>query len=485
MVDVGAPLRHARLHLRRVLRALRAKPRGVAVERIGQIADALAAVPPQGDGRPGGTAELLGDDVEVYERHTVRDQGEATGRDFSELAAGDEQAVGPRDQIVRDAVVAAEQSRGERMGARDGPLAGHGVRDREHLRFGERRERRRRAADVHAAAREDERALCLPQQRGRGPERFRIGTRPQRRRSAAARIGGEVRGVERMTAVGDVFRDVEHHRTGSPPGGDGKGAAHELRNALNRLDPDQLLRGGAQDLHLPRLLGHVLPGMIAMAVAGDEHERGAGVQRLDHPRQQVGGAGAEGCVAHPHLAAHLGVGVGRKHAAALVVHQVVVDAEPARGIVERQELESAHAEHRADLVGGQHPRQRFAAGHLQCLVHFRFRRLSGEGSRRPVSWVVGRRPVAWIGSQPRCITIGHARILDAWPSACCVSHGVMSHMTYACRAGYERGGRRGEEQTRSEQRGPGRRVPGPFRLADVGPAVPRVLAGSDARRDSA
>ena len=160
------------------------------------------------------------------------------------------------------------------MGARDGPLAGHGVRDRERLRLGERRERPRRAADVHAAAGEYERALRLAQQRDRGPERFRIGTRPQRRRSAAARVGGEVRGVERMTTVGDVLRDVEHHRTGPPTRRDREGAAHELRNAPDRLDPNQLLRGRAQDLHLPRLLGHVLPGMIAVAVAGDEDQRG-------------------------------------------------------------------------------------------------------------------------------------------------------------------------------------------------------------------
>ena len=178
-----------------------------------------------------------------------------------------------------------------------------------------------------------------------------------------------------MPGVGDVLGHVEHHRAGAPPRRDREGAAHELGDAPDGLDPDQLLGGGTQDLHLPRLLGHVLPGVVAVAVAGDEHERGAGVERLHHAGEQVGGAGPQRRVAHPHPAAYLGVSVGREHAAALVVHQVVVDAEPARGVVERQELEPAHAEHRTDLVRGQHPGQRFAAGHLHRLAHFR---LPGE-----------------------------------------------------------------------------------------------------------
>ena len=66
-----------------------------------------------------------------------------------------------------------------------------------------------------------------------------------------------------MTTVGNVLRYVEHHRAGPASRRHREGAAHELGDALNRLDADQVLRGGAQDLHLPRLLGHVLPGVIA------------------------------------------------------------------------------------------------------------------------------------------------------------------------------------------------------------------------------
>ena len=122
-----------------------------------------------------------------------------------------------------------------------------------------------------------------------------------------------------------------------------------------------------------------------MAVTGDEHQRGSGVERLDHAGEEVGGAGAQRRVAHPDPAGHLGVGVGREHAAALVVHEVVVDAEPARGVVERQELKPPHAEHRANLVRDQHPRQRFAPGHLRRLAHIRsLVGLSNAGPTREV-----------------------------------------------------------------------------------------------------
>ena len=141
MVDLGPPLRHARLHLRRVVGALVPKPLGVAGQRVGEIAQGLAAIAPQDDARAGGAAELLGDDVEMNQRDAVGDEGESAGRDLAELAARDEQAVGVRNQLVCNSIVAAEQPRRERMRARDRALAGHGMRDGERLRFGERGQR--------------------------------------------------------------------------------------------------------------------------------------------------------------------------------------------------------------------------------------------------------------------------------------------------------------------------------------------------------
>ena len=48
MVDLGPPLRHACLHLRRVVRALVPKPLGVAGQRVGEIAQGLRGNRPTG-----------------------------------------------------------------------------------------------------------------------------------------------------------------------------------------------------------------------------------------------------------------------------------------------------------------------------------------------------------------------------------------------------------------------------------------------------
>ena len=77
----------------------------------------------------------------------------------------------------------------------------------------------------------------------------------------------------------------------------------------------------------------------------------------------------------PDAAGDLGIGVGREHAGALVVDQVVIEAETARRIVEGKQLEAAHAEHRAGAVRKQHANQRLAAGDLHR-AHVVFHRIS-------------------------------------------------------------------------------------------------------------
>ena len=83
-----------------------------------------------------------------------------------------------------------------------------------------------------------------------------------------------------------------------------------------------------------------------MGVADEGHQRRAGVERLDEAGDEVGGAGPQGCIDQADAARDLGVGVGREHAAALVVDEVVVELQPPRRVVEGQQLEPAHAEHR-------------------------------------------------------------------------------------------------------------------------------------------
>jgi hypothetical protein len=98
--------------------------------------------------------------------------------------------------------------------------------------------------------------------------------------------------------------------------------------------------------------------------ADQHHQRRAGVERLDQAGDQVGRSRAERCVAQADAAGDLGVGVGDEDRGALVVDQMVRQAEAAGGVVERQKLEAAHAEHRAALERLDHAGEGLAAGHL-------------------------------------------------------------------------------------------------------------------------
>ena len=205
------------------------------------------------------------------------------------------------------------------------------------------------ARAISAAARRDVRAV-----RPDAPRRH-----AQRRRIDRKILGGEF-----VLAVADILRHVEQHRV--PAGRRSRprrpGAASSGMR-LVMLDPDQLLDRRPQDLDLPAFLGHVLPGMSAVGVAGKRDDRHAGVQRLDQAGHEVGGARAERAVAHSRPVGDPRIGVGGKGAAALVVDQEMLHAELRQRVVERQELKAAHAEHRPDLGEPQHLGQRAPAVH--------------------------------------------------------------------------------------------------------------------------
>ena len=134
----------------------------------------------------------------------------------------------------------------------------------------------------------------------------------------------EILGREIVAAVADVLRHVEQHRPRPARGRDRKGAAHQFGDAAGHLDPDQLLDRGLEDFDLAAFLGHVLPGMGAVGVAGDRDDRDAAIQQLDEAGDEVGRAGAERAVADAGAVGDPGIGVGGKGAAALVVDQVMV-----------------------------------------------------------------------------------------------------------------------------------------------------------------
>src|SRR5262249_16338790 len=100
---------------------------------------------------------------------------------------------------------------------------------------------------------------------------------------------------------------------------------------------------------------------VGMGEEGRGGEGGGG--GLDGGGQQVGGAGTQRAVAYAGPVGDPRIGVRRKRAAALVVDQIMLEAERAQRVVERQQLEAAHAEHRADAVQLQHLGERAPAGH--------------------------------------------------------------------------------------------------------------------------
>ena len=69
---------------------------------------------------------------------------------------------------------------------------------------------------------------------------------------------------------------------------------------------------------------------------------------------EIGGAGAERGVDDAGPVGHPRIGIGGKGAAALVVDERVPEPEDAAGLVERQQLEAAHAEQRPHFVELQH-----------------------------------------------------------------------------------------------------------------------------------
>ena len=130
-------------------------------------------------------------------------------------------------------------------GAGDRALAGHRVGDRDAERLGERLQRRVGAA-TDGRRRRPASAAASP---SRAAARRARGRPPSgRQRSAGA---CRVRLVDprtrrprsRCVAVADVLRHVEHDRARPARGRDREGAAHQLGDALDRLDADQLLAG--------------------------------------------------------------------------------------------------------------------------------------------------------------------------------------------------------------------------------------------------
>ena len=103
---------------------------------------------------------------------------------------------------------------------------------------------------------------------------------------------------------------------------------------------------------------------MPIGVAGDRDDQDAAtIQRLDEPGDELGRAGSERAVANAGAIGDPCIGVRSEGAAAFVVDEVVVQTNETDGVVEREQLETAHAEHRSGAGQTQHLGKRAPTGH--------------------------------------------------------------------------------------------------------------------------
>lgn len=100
-----------------------------------------------------------------------------------------------------------------------------------------------------------------------------------------------------------------------------------------------------------------------MGIAHDRYNRDACVQRFDQGGDQVDCAGPKGSVADARCSRNAGVSVGGETPAAFVIDQMVPKAKLPQSFIEREELESTHAEHGAGLMYLKHFGERASARH--------------------------------------------------------------------------------------------------------------------------
>ncbi len=102
--------------------------------------------------------------------------------------------------------------------------------------------------------------------------------------------------------------------------------------------------------------------MIAVRVPNDRNNGRARIQRLDQTGHKVRRPRPQRGIHQPDTVRDLGIGIRREHRTAFIIDQVVVQPQPPRRIIERQQLEPAHTEHRTGIMGQQHAGDGFATG---------------------------------------------------------------------------------------------------------------------------
>ncbi len=365
---VVGPFLHAHRYLRRVI-GTGGMLFGRAVRQFrAEIVEACRCVAPERHLGAGRAAQFLFQHVQLDQGHTARQQVIALGCNLTKLATDGEKTISGFNKIVGDPRIASEQSGVKFAGTGNAALAAHRMGDRNIQRLREVCQAIPRFRQMNSPAGQDQRPFRPCDHARRAGDVVGAGSAAARRYPRGRRIDPEIFRRELVILVADVFRHVEHDRPGPPRGGDRVGAAHQFGNPLALLDPDQFLRGRAQDIDLLTFLGHVFPGVATVGVPGDDDHRHARIQRFDHAGNKVGNSRPQGAVADAGLAGDTRVRVRHESAAAFVIDQFVSHAEDPDRLVERRQLKSGHAEHCIGAVQPQHFRQGQSAIHRPAVV---------------------------------------------------------------------------------------------------------------------
>ena len=166
---------------------------------------------------------------------------------------------------------------------------------------------------------------------------------------------------------GDVLGDIHQHRTGPAGPGDGKRLPDHIGQLVHVLHQEIAFGDGHGDAGDVHLLERVLADEVFTDVAGDEHHRRGIIIGGGDAGDQVGGPGAGGGEANPHLAGGPGVAVGGVGGALLVGGEVMADlvlvAVELELVVDVQDGAAGVAEHRV------HPLLQQALHHDLGAVH--------------------------------------------------------------------------------------------------------------------
>ncbi len=124
----------------------------------------------------------------------------------------------------------------------------------------------------------------------------------------------------------DVFRQIDHHRTGPAAAGDVERLMHDAGEVLGPLDQVIMLRRWPGDAGRVGFLKGVVADQMRRHLTGQADDRDAVHQRIDQTGYRVGRTGPRGHQHHADAAGGTGVAFGRMHRAAFLANQDVADS---------------------------------------------------------------------------------------------------------------------------------------------------------------